>query len=229
MEFRELHPWKVTPQDAVRIQNELRLLKREDPHVDKVRWIAGADVSYNRFSDIFYAGFVVLDLETLEIVDEATAVRRTDMPYIPGLLTFREGPALLEAWKNLKTRPDAVIFDGQGIAHPRGMGIAAHLGLWLELPSIGCGKSLLVGRYESLGEKRGSVAPLIYREKKVGAALRTKDATQPVYVSVGHLIDLRSALAITLAATGRHRIPEPTRQAHLLVNRVRLAAHDEAA
>lgn len=224
MEYRELHPWgiqSVPPARAIQLQTELAKKIVLSPAPSKIRLIAGADISYERFSDLAYAGFVVLDASTLQIVATSSAEVRMDYPYIPGLLTFREAPALLAAWKQLKVEPDVVCFDGQGIAHPRRLGIASHLGLLIDRPSIGCGKSLLTGTFQELGDQRGDFAPLMHRGEKVGVALRTKARTQPVFVSVGHRMILEDAIAIVLSATRGYRIPEPTRQAHLFVNQLR--------
>jgi deoxyribonuclease V len=140
---------------------------------------------------------------------------------VPGLLSFRESPSVLEAWARLKTEPDAVMFDGQGLAHPRRVGIASHVGLLIERPTLGCAKSVLVGKYEEPGAERGSWTPLVDKGETVGAALRTKDRVQPIFVSPGHLIDLEAAVALTLRCHGGYRQPEPTRRAHLLVNALR--------
>src|SRR5262245_60386391 len=168
-----------------------------------------------------YASVIVLRLPAFEVVETADAVRDVHFPYVPGLLSFREAPALLEAFARLQTVPDAVMLDGQGVAHPRRIGIASHLGLWLDLPTVGCAKSLLTGRFGELGVSSGSTAPLVDRREQVGLAVRTRDKVQPVYVSAGHKIDLDSALRVVLACRGGYRIPEPTRRAHLRVNELR--------
>ncbi len=175
------------------------------------------------------------------MVDQATAVGEVEFPYIPGLLSFRESPLLLRAWERLRTTPDVIMLDGQGYAHPRRFGIACHFGLLVDRPTLGCAKSIFVGTYTNLGRERGSTAPLVHRGETVGAAVRTKDATAPVFVSIGHRVDLASAVDVTLRSVAiaprpqagtlfepestppraRFRIPEPTRQAHLLVNAVR--------
>lgn len=189
-----------------------------------MRTVAGLDVSFDRGDDTLYAGIVVVRLPDLETVAEAGIVARARFPYVPGLLSFRELPALLQAWEKLPAEPDAAMFDGQGIAHPRRLGIAAHAGLWLDRPAWGCAKSLLTGRYDAaaLGPARGSRAALMDRGETVGAALRTRDDTNPVFISVGHRVSLDAAVALTLRlGTGRYRLPEPTRRAHLLVNALR--------
>jgi deoxyribonuclease V len=216
--------WDVTPREAAELQRELRgRLVLRPPAGFAARRVAGADLSTNRDSDRAYAGVVVLEADGLATVEEATAVATLRFPYVPGLLSFRELPAVAEAWGKLRTRPDVLIFDGQGYAHPRRFGLACHGGLLFDVPSIGCAKSLLVGRHGPLGEARGSTAPLIDRGETVGMALRLRDRVQPVYVSAGHLMDLDTAVAVVMAASTRYREPETTRRAHALVNRLRRA------
>ncbi len=187
----------------------------------KLSRIAGADVSFSRGDSVMYAAVVVLDAATLETIDEALAVVAVDFPYIPGLLSFREGPALLEAFRKLRTKPDVIIFDGQGIAHPRGLGLASHMGLVLDTPTIGCAKKILLGVHGELEIERGARTPLYHEGSTVGAALRTKRNVKPVYVSQGHMVSLDTSLSIVLDTCGGYRIPEPTRRAHLTVNRLR--------
>lgn len=216
-----MHDWDLTPKEAIALQNRLRERVRLRPLKRKIRTIAGADVSFNRFSDRIYAGIVVLSLPDLEVI-ESTAIRsRTRFPYIPGLLSFRELPALLEAWATLKTIPDALILDGQGLAHPRRFGIACHAGIWLKIPTIGCAKSILVGKHAELPPEAGSQTPLVDRNEQIGIVLRTKKSVAPVYVSPGHLIDMPGAVNLVQRSLTRYRLPETTRQAHLLVNRLR--------
>lgn len=216
-----LHRWDLTPGEAVALQRELRHLIQLVPPQGQITTIAGADISFNRFSNVVWAGIVVLRLDDLSIIDSVGLRTSTSFPYIPGLLSFREAPPLLEAWSRLTVRPDAIILDGQGIAHPRRFGIACHLGLLLGLPSIGCAKSLLVGRFDDPAPAAGSRSPLIHDGETVGAALRTKDKVRPVFVSPGHLVDIEAAVDLVRRSTTRYRQPEPTRQAHLLVNRLR--------
>jgi deoxyribonuclease V len=219
--YEKLHEWGVTPREAVELQKSLRERVRLVPLARPVETIAGADISFNKFSEIVYAGIVVLRLPSLEVVEEVGVVSETRFPYVPGLLSFRESPSLLEAWSKLKTEPDAVMFDGQGLAHPRRVGIACHVGLLINRPTLGCAKSVLVGKFEWPGEERGQWSEMIDKGEVVGAALRTKTRTQPIYVSPGHLIDLAGAIRLTLEADGGYRQPEPTRRAHLLVNALR--------
>lgn len=215
-----------TPAEAVEMQKRLREKVRLEPYKGPLRLIGGADVSFNKYSPTIYAGFVVLDAETMQVVDTSSAVLDVSFPYIPGLLSFREIPPLLEAWKNLKTRPDVLIFDGHGIAHPRRLGIASHAGLLLDMPSIGCAKSKLVGVYDEPSLEAGSTSPLTDRNshEQIGTVLRTKNKVKPVFISPGHRMDLKSALRIIKTCARKYRIPEPTRQAHLFVNEVRRRA-----
>ena len=221
--YEKLHDWNLAPREAVELQKQLRERVRIAPLKRKIETVAGADISFNKFETTVYAGLVVLRLPTLEVVEEVGVVSETHFPYVPGLLSFRETPSVLEAWAKLKSEPDAVMFDGQGIAHPRRVGIASHVGLLLERPTFGCAKSVLVGKYEEPAAARGSWTPLVGPKngETVGAALRTKDKVQPIFVSPGHLIDLEGAIRLTLACDGGYRQPEPTRRAHLLVNALR--------
>ena len=219
--FEQLHEWSLTPREAVELQKRLRERVRIEPLKRKVETVAGADISFNKFDPTIYTGIVVLRLPNLEVIEEVGLVSETKFPYVPGLLSFRESPSVLEAWAKLKTVPDAVMFDGQGLAHPRRVGIACHVGLIIKRPTLGCAKSVLVGKFEEPDEERGAWSPMVDKGETVGAALRTKRRVQPVYVSPGHLIDLEGAIDLTLRCDGGYRQPEPTRRAHLLVNALR--------
>lgn len=219
--YTQLHDWNVSRREAVELQKSLRERVRLAPLARPIKTIAGTDISFNKFSTTLYAGIVVLSLPSLEVIEEVGVVSETAFPYVPGLLSFRETPPVLEAWARLKTEPDAVMFDGQGLAHPRRVGIACHVGLLIERPTLGCAKSVLVGKYEEPGRERGAWSPMIDKGETVGAALRTKNNVQPIYVSPGHLIDLEGAIGLTLACDGGYRQPEPTRLAHHLVNALR--------
>ena len=223
-----LHPWPDSPAAAIALQQQLRSQVRIQPLAAPPETIAGCDISFNKFEETVYAGIVVLRLDTLETIAEATAITTTSFPYVPGLLSFREIPALLEAWANLTILPDVVVFDGHGIAHPRRLGIASHAGLLLNRPTLGCGKSVLVGRYDEPAPDRGAWSPMTNRNEIIGAALRTKNKVNPVYVSPGHLIDLETSIDLMLRCDGGrrgvgYRIPETTRRAHNLVNALRRA------
>ncbi|MGH7381337.1 MAG: deoxyribonuclease V [Candidatus Methylomirabilales bacterium] len=221
MKIRHLHRWDVSPAEAIRIQQALRgrLDLREVRR--PIETVAGVDVSYDKGIPTVYAAVVVMRLHDQHILETATAVKPATFPYIPGLLSFREAPAVLQAFTRLKRRPDCLLCDGQGIAHPRRFGLACHLGLLLNLPSIGCAKSLLVGDDQKPAEKRGSFRMLIERGEQVGIILRTRDGVEPVYVSPGYRMSFTQARRIVLRAYGGYRVPEPTRQAHLVVNAVR--------
>jgi deoxyribonuclease V len=224
-----LHRWNVTPEEAVEIQNQLRMQLDLQSEPQRIETVAGVDVSYDKGSDWLFAAIVVLRLPELQLIASASATATVPFPYIPGLLSFRECPAVLQAWEQLAVTPDCIICDGQGIAHPRRLGIASHLGLWLDIPTIGCAKSLLVGAYREPGAKRGSMAPLLHRKEQVGVILRTKDNISPVFVSPGHKITLSKAVEIVLACCTKYRLPEPTRRAHLLVNEIRRNAEKDEA
>jgi deoxyribonuclease V len=216
--------WNVTAEEARAIQTRLREQVRVEPlDVDAIETVAGADLSYEKRSDTVFAGIVILRLPSLQVVEKVGVRTTTPFPYVPGLLSFRESPPLLEVWQKLTLRPDALICDGHGQAHPRRFGIACHLGLLLDLPTVGCGKSILVGRHAPLGETPGDWAPLVDRGETIGAALRTRPGVTPVYVSVGHRCDLPSALALVRRCAGPTRVPETTRHAHLYVNALRRA------
>lgn len=219
--YKKLHDWDVSPREAVELQKSLRERVVLTPPTRPIETIAGTDISFNKYSTTLYAGIVVLRLPSLAVVEEVGVVSETRFPYVPGLLSFRETPSVLEAWAKLKTEPDAVMFDGQGLAHPRRVGIACHVGLLIERPTLGCAKSVLVGKYEEPPAGRGSWSPLVDKGETVGAAVRTKDRVQPIFVSPGHLIDLKSAIDLALACDGGYRQPEPTRLAHHLVNALR--------
>ncbi len=215
------HRWDLTPTEAVALQKELRAQVVLQPLPDSIELVAGADISYNRFSDVIYAGIVVLRLPSLEVVTKSGVVTTTRFPYRSGLLSFRETPPLLEAWEQLTVRPDVLMLDGQGIAHPRRFGIASHVGLLLDLPTIGCAKTLLVGKYEEPLEPAGNWSPLIHKDETIGAVLRTKNRVNPIYVSPGYWADIPTSIDLTMRCVNGYRIPQPTRLAHLFVNALR--------
>jgi deoxyribonuclease V len=212
-----LHLWTLSPKEAVRLQESLseRLVLSWDGR--PVSTVAGVDVSVKRGRS--RAAIVVLAFPSLAPLESTIAEAPTPFPYVPGLLTFREGPVVLDAWAKLARAPDVVLFDGQGIAHPRRMGLAAHVGLWLERSTIGCAKSRLYGDCASPGPRKGDETPLVDERDGtcvIGSVLRTRENVKPLFVSPGHLIDVETAAALTLACCTRYRLPEPTRQAHKL-------------
>lgn len=219
--MKSLHSWDLSPSEAIALQKELQPQIEIKPLQNEPKFVAGADLSFDLGSDTVYAGIVVLSFPALEIVEECGIQTTAPFPYVPGLLSFREAPAILEVWEKLEQKPDVLMLDGQGTAHPRRFGIACHVGIWLGIPTIGCGKTLLCGKWENLGEKRGESAPIVHRGEKIGAALRTRDKVNPIFVSPGHWCDLESALDLTLRCGAGLKLPEPTRRAHGFVNRLR--------
>ena len=211
----------LSPREAIRWQREHRSRLIFRPLSGSVTLVGGADLSYEIGSDLAYAGIVVLDFPALEISAWSVVAVKMSFPYIPGLLSFREIPPLLTAWQQLPLRPQLVMLDGHGYAHPRRMGVACHFGLVADIPTIGCAKRILCGRHEPLDQKKGRFQPIIHEEEVVGYALRTKDGVKPVYVSPGHLIEAGQSRELALACGSGYRLPETTRQAHLLVNAAR--------
>lgn len=198
------------------LQAELAARVERRDRLGPVRLVAGADLAFADGGRVARAAVVVLSYPALDLVEQRTARRRVRFPYVPGLLSFREVPALLAAFARLRTTPDLILCDGQGIAHPRRFGLACHLGVLLEVPTIGAAKSRLVGEHDEPGEAKGAWARLIHRGEVVGAALRTRARTRPLYVSVGHRVGLRTAIRTVLACTPRYRLPETTRLADRL-------------
>jgi len=219
MKYLKLHPWNVSHKKAIEIQERLKKSIVLKFAVKKPELIAGADVSYTKKSEIFYASVVVFKLQTMEKVEEVTANGKVGFPYISGLLSFRESPILLKAFAKIKSEPDVIILDAQGIAHPRGIGLASHIGLLLNKPSIGCAKTRLIGEYNEVGGEAGCHSPLTIKEKIVGAVLRTRKNIKPVFVSPGHKIDLNTSIDLVLQSCCGYRLPEPIRQAHNLVKK----------
>jgi len=210
--------------EALLEQERLSALRREAPLAPVPRLVAGADCSFNRFGSTFWGGLVVCDAESgFEVVDSAVVRMEVDFPYLPGLLGFREVPVLAAAFSRLRVRPEVTLVDAHGTAHPRRLGSAAHLGVVLDIPTVGSAKSLLCGTFEGPGEERGAWSPLLDGDELIGAALRTRAGVQPVFVSPGHRSDLPSSIALVLRCAHRVRLPEPIRLAHELVNRARRA------
>jgi deoxyribonuclease V len=209
-----LHSWKVCVEEATRIQEALRnriILKKT---FSKIKSIGGGDVAYSKSGDLLFGAIVVLSFPHMEILDTAISDGRVSFPYIPTLLSFREGPILIKTFQKLKIKPDIMIYDGQGIAHPRGMGLASHMGLWFDLPSIGCAKTPLLDEFIPPGPSGGSFEWIRREGKKVGVVLRTKEGVKPLFVSPGHRIDLMTSIRLVLESCRGFRIPEPLRRAH---------------
>jgi deoxyribonuclease V len=219
LKYLNLHSWEVSPQEAIKIQKDLKSnisLKKSFNKIDK---IAGVDVSY--YQNKMIAGVIIFKFPNLKIIERQSFVASINFPYIPGLLTFREGPSILSAFKKIKNEPDIILFDGQGIAHPRRMGIATHLGLFLDRPTIGCAKSRLSGKYISVGEQKGDYTPLKEGEEVLGVVLRTRKGVKPIFLSPGHKIDLPDSIEIVLKCIVKYRLPLPVREAHIFVNQIR--------
>ena len=212
MNYQQLHPWEMTPAEACQIQNELRNQVISQDRFGDIKTVAGVDLGFKK--DIARASVVVLSFPELQLIDGVLVESPVPFPYIPGLLSFRETPPLLKAFDQLNTEPDLIIADGQGIAHPRRFGIASHLGLILDRPTVGCAKSRLWGRHKQPNDEAGSIEYLYDKGEIIGAAVRTRSNVNVVYVSVGHRISLDSAIRLTLACCRRYRLPETTRYAH---------------
>ncbi len=215
-----------SPGEAIEIQKRLSSkikLVYDGPKPEELKLVGGCDVSYEKERDEMIGAFVVMSFPSLRVVEVGYHRMKVGFPYIPGLLSFREIPVLLEAYRKLRTKPEVIFVDGQGIAHPRGIGLASHLGLELNAITIGVAKSKLIGDFDerSLGRRKGSKVPLMIGEKKVGYVVRTRDGVNPVFVSPGHRIDTETAAHLTLLVTRSYRIPEPTRVAHMEVTRLK--------
>ncbi|MDJ0863573.1 MAG: deoxyribonuclease V [Gammaproteobacteria bacterium] len=213
-----LHDWDVTPKRAVAIQRELRGRVITRDAFGELQRVAGVDVGFEDGGRVTRAAVAVLRLPRLVNVENGLARQPTRFPYVPGLLSFREVPAVLEALERLSQPPDMLLCDGQGYAHPRRFGFACHLGLWTDLPSVGVAKSRLVGEHGDVPEERGQWCPLTHEDEVIGAVLRTRQGVKPVYVSIGHRISLQSAVDVVMRCTPRYRLPETTRQADRLAS-----------
>jgi deoxyribonuclease V len=217
--------WNLTPAQAIALQKELRKQVRLVPLRKQPELIGGCDVSMNRFAKEGFGGFVTLSYPSMDMVDHSVVKETIPFPYIPGLLSFREIPMLLGAWEKLKSKPDVLLVDGVGVAHPRGMGIATHLGLELGIPTIGCAKSVLYGTHTEPGSEVGDLSYMYDPKQKtevIGAALRTRQRVKPIYISVGNRITLEESIAIVARCVKTRRLPEPTRLAHTTVNEYRV-------
>lgn len=208
--------------EATEIQNQLRNSVSLITENKQITTIAGGDISHNKDTDIVYAGIVVLSYPQMQLLSYSLVVSKTIFPYVPGYLGFREVPSLLEAWQQLPQKPDLMILDGQGVTHPRRMGIASHFGVLANHPSIGCAKNMLYGNYRPLGLEKFSTSPIISQEEHMGYAVRTKDNVKPVYISPGHKVSVNDSLELIKPCILKHRIPEPTRLAHEKVNLFRV-------
>jgi len=216
-----LHSWDLDLAEARLMQQKLAACLHFPIQHAEFRWIAGADVACDQTNRKMIAAVVLFDMQSGFIVEKHHAIREARFPYVPGFLSFREAPAVLDAWNLFSQKPEVLILDGQGWAHPRRFGLACHLGLWLGVASIGCAKSRLIGEYDEPGREAGSQADLCDRGGRIGVVLRTRKKVKPVFISQGNLLTLPVCIQLVLHCCRGYRLPEPTRQAHLLVTRLR--------
>jgi deoxyribonuclease V len=207
------HPWNLTESEACLLQQELATKVIKEDQLSGVNLVAGTDVAYEKCGDKLVAAVVILDAHTLDVIETVTAEDHTHFPYIPGLFSFRELPPLIKAFAKLQHSPDLVVCDGQGLAHPRRFGLACHLGVLFDVPTIGCGKTRLLGKHQEPDTTRGAVAPLVDNDEVIGNVLRTQTDINPIYVSIGHRISLATACEWILKTSPKYRLPETTRQA----------------
>ena len=224
MKARHSHDWQMTPDQAKRVQRELTPMVSRKNEVNAVRLVAGVDISAPNDAGFARAAVVVLNYPELALIEKKVITQKVTFPYVPGLLSFRESPLILAVCEELEHTPDLILVDGQGIAHPRRLGLASHLGLLWDKPTIGCAKSRLCGEHKPVPQEQGSYTELVDHGEVVGAALRTKGGVAPLYISIGHKVDLESAIAWVLRCCHNQRLPEPTRLAHLAAS-----SHVEAA
>ncbi|RFB38509.1 deoxyribonuclease V [Brevibacillus sp. VP] len=213
------HPWDLSEADAIELQNTLAKKVIQNDQLNEITYIAGIDVAYSEHNDTLVAAIVILEACSLKIVETVVVEDVVHFPYIPGLFSFRELPPVVKAFKKLTIIPDLVVCDGQGRAHPRRCGLASHLGVLFDIPTIGCGKTNLLGEYAEPDRTRGSYSPLLSDDEIIGNVLRTQDSIKPIYVSIGHRISLATAREWILKLSPRYRIPETTRQADQLVRK----------
>ncbi|MBD0262066.1 MAG: deoxyribonuclease V [Hassallia sp. WJT32-NPBG1] len=219
MKISQRHAWQLTLDEAIAIQEQLQAeVITEDKFKEPVQYVAGVDMGFEADGTISRAAVAVLSFPDLQVIETSLAYRPTTFPYIPGFLSFREIPAVLDALEKITTIPDIILCDGQGIAHPRRFGIACHLGVLVDIPTIGVAKSLLVGRHEIVPETKGSWQPLIHKRETIGAVLRTRPKVKPLYISSGHRVSLPTAIDYVLRCTPKYRLPETTRIADKLAS-----------
>jgi len=214
------HPWALSEDEAIHLQKKLATQVIKEDKLNEIRYIAGADVAYAKKNDELIAAVVILDVNTLEVIETVIAEDKAQFPYIPGLFSFRELPSLIKAFAKLKNTPDLIVCDGQGIAHPRRFGLASHLGVIFDIPTIGCGKTLLLGKHDEPDKTRGSVSPIVHNNEIIGNVLRTQDRINPIYISIGHRILLETACKWVLRLSPKYRLPETTRKADQVVRKI---------
>ncbi len=219
LQLKTQHPWQVTVEQACQLQEQLARQVKTGPMPEKIETIAGIDAAY--VGDRCHAAVAVMTYPMLKPLAQSTAEAKVSFPYRPGLLAFREGPAVLRALGQLKVLPDLLLFDGQGLAHPRGLGIASHLGVLMDHPTVGCAKTRLTGDYLMPGDQKGHWTVLTHHSRTIGAVVRTRSHVKPLFVSVGHRIDLEGAIQLVLDCCPKFRLPEPLRRAHNLGNHLK--------
>ncbi len=219
--------WDFTPREAMRLQESLRQRVELEDRFGDIRYVAGADMAFDPATEVAFGGVIVYRFPSLEEVERRMARRKLRFPYVPGLLSFRECPILLAAFARLKTEPDLILIDGHGLAHPRRFGIACHIGILFDKPTIGCAKSRLVGEHEEPGVRAGSTTPLTLDGERLGVVLRTRDRVKPIYVTTGHRVSLASALGLVKQCVDGFRIPKPTREADHYVRDLRRAYQEK--
>ncbi|WP_455208734.1 deoxyribonuclease V [Kaarinaea lacus] len=218
MQIAHLHHWPSSIDEAKLIQQQFRDQVITSTHLLQVRYVAGIDIGFENQGKVTRAAVAVLDFPGLQLVEQQIVRDKTCFPYVPGYLSFREVPTALKALEKLAIQPDLLLCDGQGIAHPRRFGLACHLGLWTDLPSIGVAKSRLIGTHDAVGSEKGNWQVLMDNGEVIGAVLRTRTNVAPLYVSIGHKVDLHTAIDYTLRCTTKYRLPETTRWAHKLAS-----------
>ncbi|MMZ57130.1 Endonuclease V [compost metagenome] len=214
------HNWDLAETEAIKLQQELSKKVTKEDQLPEIHYVAGVDVAYSEQSDLLVAAIVILEANSLNIVESVVVEDSVQFPYISGLFSFRELPSIVKAFKQIKTFPQLVVCDGQGIAHPRRFGLASHLGVIFDIPTIGCGKTKLLGDFQEPSQERGACSLLVDREEIIGSVLRTQENIKPLFVSVGHRISLETACNWILKFSPRYRLPETTRQADQLVKKV---------
>jgi deoxyribonuclease V len=221
LQIKNLHDWNLSCKQAVQLQKALADKVVISSANFEISTVAGFDCSISPDKNRIIAGIVVMKFPECQVIETACAVEDLVFPYVPGLLSFREAPACIKAWQKLNAAPDIVIVDGQGIAHPRRLGLASHLGLFFDVPTIGCAKSRLIGEFEKFDLKKGDYRFLYDKDEKIGAVVCTRDKIKPVFVSPGHKCSHNDAISIVLKTAIKYRLPEPTRQAHIMVGKIK--------
>ncbi|MFH2054996.1 MAG: endonuclease V [bacterium] len=221
MKFSRLHQWTDDPREAVKIQERFRSLISLKPTRSAFKLVGGADVAYSKKDNMAFATVVVLKTPEMELIEKVRAQANVTFPFMPGYFYFREGPVITKALTRLKIVPDVFLFDGHGIGHPMGIGMASQLGILLGMPAVGCAKKLLCGEADELGNEVGDTAPIHYQNKVVGAAVRSRENVKPLFVSPGHMIDVDTSVQLIIDLLRGYRLPEPLRLAHVMANKQR--------